>query len=453
MIGEDDDDVRPRGVAARPVDSSELLVELAERLERVGALEPRVVRDLVVAREGRVDRGPPFHHVLEHAVDDQVANEDAERRAHERVVPTAMAAWAHIATLRSARRCDLEDHLPEEEDEQAGHVEAVGEEAPVAGIRLLLRLQPADRQDHVVRLSRQEIAAARAPVDEQPVAGVAALDLLAVRRRRAGHHRRRLLLDPPERGNVVVRAEQDARLRRAGLRGQIGLPFRQLVPLVGEPPRHVRGVAVAHGALQHRQREPVDLQEQDPRRVCLDLLARAPRDPLDHTQRVGVVVVRPEHDVEHDRDGRGDERDSERRPEGVDRQVAVRDPIGGEEHQGIGDQNEQQADDQHQRQPESCDQRRQDRVENRDHRSGHEGPPEALHLGAGQDPGGDEQRHGRDHPGDREANQPDVRALWAPDGLLAVTRRRRRAGVAAGARGAVTHRRVPTRSTLRGAVA
>ena len=56
VVGEDDDLVGPGGVRAGPVDAAELCVELAQRLERVRALEPRVVRDLVVARERRVDR-------------------------------------------------------------------------------------------------------------------------------------------------------------------------------------------------------------------------------------------------------------------------------------------------------------------------------------------------------------------------------------------------------------
>ncbi len=56
VVGEDDDLVRPRRVAARELDVAEVVVELAQRLEGVGALEARVVRDLVVARERRVDR-------------------------------------------------------------------------------------------------------------------------------------------------------------------------------------------------------------------------------------------------------------------------------------------------------------------------------------------------------------------------------------------------------------
>ena len=55
VVGEDDDLVRARREPAGALDPAELLVELAQRLERVRALEARVVGDLVVARERRVD--------------------------------------------------------------------------------------------------------------------------------------------------------------------------------------------------------------------------------------------------------------------------------------------------------------------------------------------------------------------------------------------------------------
>ena len=44
----------------------------------------------------------------------------------------------------------------------------------------------------------------------------------------------------------------------------------------------------------------------------------APRDPLDDAQRVRVVVVRPEDDLEDDADGGDDERGEQRPPERVD---------------------------------------------------------------------------------------------------------------------------------------
>ena len=235
------------------------------------------------------------------------------------------------------------------------------------------------------------------------MARVAALDLGAVGRRRAGHRRRRLLLDPAERRDVVVRAEQDARLRGTRLRREIGLPLGQRVAALDEPAGHVRRVPVAHRPLQHGQREAVDLEVDDPRRVGLDPLARAPGDPLDHAQRVGVVVVRPEDDVEHDRHRRRDERDAERRPERVDREVAVRDAVRGEQHQRVEDEDEQEPDDEHQRQPQRRDDRRQDRVEDRDHRRGDERAAEALDVGARDDPGGDEQRDRGEHPRRRGA--------------------------------------------------
>ena len=119
VVGEDDDLVRPRGVAARALDLREAVVELAQRLERVGALEARVVRDLVVARERRVDGGSPAHHVGQHARHDQVAHEDAQRAAHQRVDAASMPARPHVAADRARGRRPLEDHLPAEQHERA----------------------------------------------------------------------------------------------------------------------------------------------------------------------------------------------------------------------------------------------------------------------------------------------------------------------------------------------
>ena len=267
----------------------------------------------------------------------------------------------------------------------------------------------------MVGLAREQVAAARAAVAQQPVTGVAPLDLGAVGRRRAGHRRRRLLLDPAEGGDVLVRAEQDAGLRRAGLRREVGLPLGQRVAALDEPARHVGRVAVAHRPLQHRQREAVDLEVDDARGVRLDALARPPRDPLDHAQRVGVVVVRPEDDVEHDRHGRRDERDAERRPERVDREVAVGDAVGGEQHQRV----------------ERSRMSRSPVTSISGSRSAAmtggsialriaitaaatSAPPKLFDVGAGDDPGGDEQRDRREDPRHEDAHEPDARPLRAP---------------------------------------
>ena len=73
-----------------------------------------------------------------------------------------MAARPHVtAALARSAAVHLEHDLPEEQDERARDVEAVGEERAVAGIRLLLRGDAAHREDDLVRLAGQEVAAAR----------------------------------------------------------------------------------------------------------------------------------------------------------------------------------------------------------------------------------------------------------------------------------------------------
>ena len=147
------------------------------------------MRDLVVARERRVDGGTALHHVAEHAADDHVANDDAESRAQERILAAAVAARSDVAPPLPRSGGQLEHDLPREQHEGARDVVAVGEERAVARVGALLGVHPAHRQDHVVGLPGQKVAAARAAVGEQADPGRApALDLRAIRRRRARHH-------------------------------------------------------------------------------------------------------------------------------------------------------------------------------------------------------------------------------------------------------------------------
>ena len=275
MVGQDDELVRARCVAPCPRDPAELLVELAQRLERVGALEARVVGDLVVARERGVDGGAPAHHVGQHAEDDEVAHDHAHEAAHQRIDPAAVPARAHVAPRRPGRGQHLEHDLPDEQDERTRDVEAVGEERAVARVVAAFRVGAADREDDLVGLAGEQVAAAGSPVRQEPGAGgQPALDLGAVRGGGAGVDPLALLLHPAERGDVVVGPEQDAGLAGARLRGQVGLPLGEPVVVLGDPARHVGGVAVAHGVAQHGQRQPVDLEEQDARHV--GALARHP---------------------------------------------------------------------------------------------------------------------------------------------------------------------------------
>ena len=161
VVREHDDLVGARRVAQRALDAAELLVELAQRLQRVRPLEPRVVRDLVVARERGVDGRAAAHHVREHAVHDQVADDHAHRAAQERVDAAAVASRAHVAADRAERSRPFEDDLPPEQDERSRDVEPVGEERAIARVRALLGVHPADGEDDFLGLAREQVAAAR----------------------------------------------------------------------------------------------------------------------------------------------------------------------------------------------------------------------------------------------------------------------------------------------------
>src|SRR5262247_865606 len=125
------------------------------------------MRDLVVAREGRVDGGPSFHHVREYAEDDQVAHEDTERGAHERVDASSFPAWPDVSSDRQQRGGPLEHHFPNEEHERAPDVEAVGEERPVAArVCLPLGLDTTHSEDHMVGLAREEISSTGSAISE-----------------------------------------------------------------------------------------------------------------------------------------------------------------------------------------------------------------------------------------------------------------------------------------------
>jgi hypothetical protein len=176
----------------------------------------------------------------------------------------------------------------------------------------------------------------------------------------------------------------------------------------------------AHRALQHRQREPVDLEEHDPGSVRLDPVFGASRDAVDHAQRVQVVVVDAEQHAERDARGRSDEHDAERSPEAVHVEVAARDRVGGEQHQGVEDEHEQEADERHQRQAQCRDDRQQQRVEHADHGCCGERAPEIVHRGAGDHRRADDERDRREQPRDEHVQHADARARRTPDRRLAV---------------------------------
>ena len=402
VVGEDHDLVGTGRVADRSLDAAELLVELPQRLQRVGALEAGVMGDLVVARERRVDRRPALHQVGKDAEHDEVADDHAHRASHERVDPAPMSPGMDVAPDRAQRGDPLEDHLPEEEDERTRDVVPVREEGAIAGVRALLRLHSAHREDDVVGLAGEQVPAACAPVAEEPVARVAALDLLAVSRCRARHEDASLLLDPAEGGDVLVRAQQDAGLAGARLRREVGLPLEEAVCVVGEPACHRGRVAVAHRSLEDRLGKAVDLQEQDSRRLRHDSLAGLASDALDNADRVRVVVVRSGDDLERCRDSGDHEGRDERRAEPVDGHRALGDRVREEQERGVEDEHHEEGRRDGVRELYRPYERREDRVQDRDDERDEKRRPECPDVEPGQDQGGDEHAYGVDEQRDEE---------------------------------------------------
>ena len=332
-----------------------------------------------------------------------------------------MATGADVATGGAERCGDLEADLEQKQHEGARDVEAVGQERPVARVGLLLGLGAADRQDRLVGLAGEQVAAARAAVGEQPdPAGEAALDLRAVGRRRARDHTPRRLLDPAEGGDVVVGAEQDARLARPGLRGEVGLPLDQAVAVLGDPAGHGGRVAVAHGVAQHRQREPVDLEVDDARHVGTHLLALPARDPAGHAHRVLGVVVGAEDHLQREAHRGHQQRGEECVAEAVDPDV-VREDVGRQHQQpGVGEQHEQEADRDHEREPQRRQDRRQHRVEHRDRGGAGERGAGRVESEARQHPCRHGERRGGHEPADQHPERPQAQVVGLPGCLLAV---------------------------------
>ena len=223
------------------------------------------------------------------------------------------------------------------------------------------------------------------------------LDLRAVRRRRARHHRRRLLLHPAERGHVLVRAQQDPRLARTRLRGEIRLPLHETVRLA-RPTGHVRRVPVPHRPTQHRHRQPVDLQVDDPRHVGRGDDPLPLRDPLRRADRPHVVGS--EENGKNNTYSGDDERGKECPAEVVDAEDAIGHVQLGcdlQDH-SVRDQDEEKAENERERQSQRGEHRRDDRVEQRDDRCYDERPPEASDVDTREGPRGHHQGDTRRKP-------------------------------------------------------
>ncbi len=305
MVGEHDEPVGPRRVGGRRRDAGDLAVHLAQHRQRVGPLDPGMVSDLVIGEEGRVDGRPPGQHVADDGRDLQVELHDRRPGAGEGVAARAVDARLHVVAPLPQRRVALPGDLGQGEDEGArrrvgtrevGRVVAADRPPPVQ--------HGAHRQHRMDRVAGEDVGAAGSVGVQQAAAvRVAALELLRVTRMIGDDRGAAVLLPPAEGGHVVIVSVQKAGLAGAGLRGPVGLPALQAVFAGAHPAGEVRGVAVPERAVQHVMRQPVDLEEDDPRHVRLDAVAAPPRLPGDDVAVPGVVLVDRQQRVEESGEG------------------------------------------------------------------------------------------------------------------------------------------------------
>src|SRR6185312_15839087 len=138
------------------------------------------------------------------------------------------------------------------------------------------------------------------------------------------------------------------------------------------------------------------------------------RDPLDDPVRPLAVVVDSGDDLEVERHCRGDQSDEQCRPEAVHVQVAVRQIVRREQHQGVEDEDEQEAEDERQRQAKRRDDGGQERVQDGDDRRGGDRGRKPVDRRPRQDFRRDEQRERREEPAQQELDRPQPGALGLP---------------------------------------
>ena len=196
------------------------------------------------------------------------------------------------------------------------------------------------------------------------------------------------------------------------------------VAVVGDPARHRRCVAVAHGAPEHGQRQPVDLEVDDAGDVGALRGAEPARDAPGHAQVVLVVVVGPGDHLQRRADGGDDQRGQQRVAEPGDAQP-LRERVGDQHQQeGVHEEHQQEADGDHERQPQCGEQGRDHGVQEREAERDHAARSGLLQVDAGQDPGRGVHRRGQQRPGDEQPQQAELGPGRLPANQLFVGHRR-----------------------------
>ena len=367
--------------------------------------------DLVVAEKHRVDHRSPAVEILDRGRHLQLALEDVRVRAKQGVrepatVHTRLDLQTSLLRLLPDLRHDLLDH----EDERAGHVVGIGEEREVVltDASLALLAHGAHRDHRVRCVTRDEVRPA-GPVRVQQALAVRVplLDLPRVLRAVRDERFLPVLLPPAEARHVPVRALQDPRLHRSGLRRPVTLPLDHRVGAVAQPGGHRRRASVPHRPHEHVVREPVDLQKQDPRNVARRRrFLRLSRVSLDHLAVVEIVVVDPQEQRHHVVDQRQAERNDDRRPQPADLHRVGEDIRGQPDEDAVQEEHPESERDHSQRQRYPDQQRPDERIQQPEHRRQSKAAPPALDRETLENPGQQHQRHRVDHPADDHAAEP-----------------------------------------------
>ncbi len=413
VIGEHREAHRPGRPGRRTLETGELLVELAEDLQRLRALDARVMRDLVVTGERRVEDGAPGEDVPDDGRDLQIALDHGRPRAHEGVLEAAVHAGPDVEPLLLRSLPQLARDVGDHESDRAREVVRVREVREVVAADAARAVAPehrAHRQQAVRRVTGVHVGSARAVRIEQPLpVRDPLLDRSDVPRPRRRDLAAGLLVPPAKRRDVLVRAVQDAGLRGSGLRRPIALPADQVMAAVVDPSGHRGRVPVPDRPHQHGMGEAVDLEEVQGRNVGLDRTV-LPRLPADHVAVVEVVVVDREQRGPERADDREANRDDDARPDVVDGD-AGRELSDKPDDEAVQDQ-DAETERQHGERQGHGDQRRPDQsVHETDQGGGAKRRPERVDVESAEQPTHQQESRRAGHPDDEQA-QDDRAELW-----------------------------------------
>ena len=229
VVRQDDELVRPRRVGGGLLERREGAVDAVERLERLHALGPAVVGELVVVGEVGVDHVGAAVHLVDDQRDVDVAEQHVAGGPHARVLEAAMHLRHDARAPRPPRLVALLDELAQEQRERP---EVPGRAEEEAHERLALAEAPRalrERRRREVgprRVAGHEVADADAVVRQQALAvRHPAHDLGGVGRVARDHQPLAVPLVPAEGRDAVVVAVEDAGLAGRRHRRQDRLPL------------------------------------------------------------------------------------------------------------------------------------------------------------------------------------------------------------------------------------